>query len=495
MSTDTSNLVKLATGGALWTAVASIGQQLFNFFIYVLLARQLGPFEFGVVAIATIFLDILTYIGRLGLTEALVQRASLDDTSTSSAFWFSAGLGVICAAGLWASAGPIAGYFDSQSLELVVRWLAPVVLFNALGTVPEALLQRDFGFKALGIRTLVTTLVGGAVAVVMAFAHYGALSLVAQRLIAAILLSAITWHSARWLPKIKFSASDCAGLLHTGVALATSSLLAMGNQRVLDAVIGRLLGAIPLGFLRIAWRGPEAVQMLVMRPLAQISLPLFSRLQTNPARLAAAYIRLSGLTALVVLPIFSGLILVAPEFVEIVFGPQWIPSIPVMQVLLLSVLTMPLIWFKSSLLIAAGHSRLVLVLNLIEFVLSVTIVGVSCRYGLIGAAWGNVARTIVATIPILWALDRFAAVSWRGLLRSNVPAIISATLMTMVGAVLRGYLPAELRPELKVVIFGILCCAAYSAILLVFFRHSLMSAIGYLPLPVRKVLGRAGEGA
>jgi len=487
-SPPSKSLSQRAANGAYWSALASASQQIITFLIFAVLAHKLTPLEFGVVAIASLFLDLLTLVGRIGLTEAIVQRNVLSKDIEATAFWLSCLFGLACSITLFFIAYPISDYFRNPDLVVLTQWFAPVVFLNALGTLPEGLLKRAFTFKALAIRGVVATAIGGVVAITMAISDFGAISLVAQRLVMATILTTAIWHAVKCWPSMRFSTKEARHLLHMGAALATSSLLAVGNQRILDGVIGRLLGATPLGFMRIAWRGFDAITAAIFMPILQMSLPLFSRLQNEKLRLADAYIQLSGLASILVFPTFIGSILIAPEFIRMAFGPQWDTSIVLMQILSLSALTMPLIWFKSSALLALGHSGLVLKLNVLEFLISFGIVAISCNWGLIGVAWGNVIRVIVVSAPILWALKHYVGISPFRLLKSNLPALISVALMFSAGYAVRTFMPLPDEPILKLIATIAFCIPVYFASLIIFFRSTVVHFATHAPSPINKII-------
>jgi PST family polysaccharide transporter len=263
----------------------------------------------------------------------------------------------------------------------------------------------------------------------MAVTGFGILSLVAHALVSSLVLTGVMWYSLRWTPSLVFSRREFGRQMRMGTAVCGSTLLGMGNQRIVDLVVGRTLGVVSLGFLRVAWRSFETLLELGMRPVMQVTFSLFSRLQHDGAALAAAYVRLARLTATIIYPLFIGSILAAPEIIRLAFGPKWESSVAPMQILALSVITMPMIYFKSNVLLAIGKARSVVWLNVVEFGLSFGLVVLFCRHGLEAAAWANVLRVTLIAGPILWALRRHAGIRPDALLRAVGPAAASTAIM------------------------------------------------------------------
>jgi PST family polysaccharide transporter len=67
--------------------------------------------------------------------------------------------------------------------------------------------------------------------------------------------------------------------------------------------------------------------------LGQVLLPVFSRIQADNERFREAYVRSSMLTALIAFPVMAGMAVVADPLVRAVFGPVWLPVIPLFQIL------------------------------------------------------------------------------------------------------------------------------------------------------------------
>jgi hypothetical protein len=127
-----------------WSTIGLGTKGVAQFTVLAVLARFLDAQEFGVVSATLIVIGLGRAISFSSIGPALVQRPELREAHVRSAF----ALGMYTAAGLvallWLAAAPTASFFGMQALGLedVMHALTLVVLFEALGVVPEALLQR-----------------------------------------------------------------------------------------------------------------------------------------------------------------------------------------------------------------------------------------------------------------------------------------------------------------------------------------------------------------
>lgn len=70
-----------------WAMVQRGGQLVVGYFFSLLLARLLGPDEFGIVALALVWLGFFRVIGDIGFSSAVIQSASITSAQLSSIFF------------------------------------------------------------------------------------------------------------------------------------------------------------------------------------------------------------------------------------------------------------------------------------------------------------------------------------------------------------------------------------------------------------------------
>jgi O-antigen/teichoic acid export membrane protein len=457
---------KRLVGSVAWGVGGAAGQALFQLLVFIALARALSPEAFGVVAIATAVIDLLNFIGRGGITEVLVQRRDLEPRAMNAGFLASLICGAVLTLALVLAAPLFAHLFDTPELRGVVIALAPICLLYAAGAVYEGILRHAFQFKQLALRNTSSTIVSGLIALAMALTGWGVWALVAQRLVATVWSLAAMVVATRWLPGRDLALREVATQLRQGSAVALSSVLGAGNQRIVDLVVGFFLGPVLLGYLRIAWRMLDLLFEIVVRPISNVSLTSLPRARHAGRSLEGEYLALVRYAAVAIVPMFLGFSAVAPDLIPLIFGARWQTSAELLAILCFIGLFVPFTYFRSSALIAQGAYRHVFLVNLGEFVLSLLCALAFTPFGVTSAAWGYLARAALAAPLTMLYLEKVAGISALRALRAGIPAAFSACCMLAATHAVRLALPAEITPAWRI---ATLICAgalAYVATIL-----------------------------
>src|ERR1700756_443272 len=77
----------------------------------IVLARLLGPKDFGLVGMVTAFTGVLSLFRDFGLSAAAVQRTTVTDEQISTLFWINILVGVLLGLVVLAAAPAIAAFY------------------------------------------------------------------------------------------------------------------------------------------------------------------------------------------------------------------------------------------------------------------------------------------------------------------------------------------------------------------------------------------------
>ena len=375
------SLAANAARGVMWTGAGQVVRQLVQIVSQLVLVRLLVPGDFGLLGMAMFFVGVGQLLVDFGIGSALVQSGGEDRVLISSCFWLGMAVAGALTLSTLACSPLIASFYGRVDLAPLVAVLSLNLLISGLQVVPSALLYRDMRFADLARAQVLATLLAAVVAIMMASLGAGVWALVAQPLVGGVVVLCLYAVAAKWRPRFEFSWPLVAPLARFSAALLGTSLLGYASRNVDGLLIGRTLGAGPLGHYSMAIQ-------LMLYPLQQVSsvivrvlFPTLVHLKEDLPRLRSAYMKAVGTIALLAFPIMGGLFSLADNFVLVVFGPSWIEMIPVLKVLA---------WVGMLQSIGTTVGTIYLSTNNMQIALRVTLLATPVLIGgmIVGLPWG-----------------------------------------------------------------------------------------------------------
>ncbi|MDH3726809.1 MAG: lipopolysaccharide biosynthesis protein, partial [Myxococcales bacterium] len=398
-----SDLERRAMRGVFWTVLQAVASRSLSFLVFIVLARLLVPADFGLVAMAGVFIALLELLVQQGFSVAITQREDLEPEHESTAFWTNIAFSVLLAAAFWLAAEPVAMLYETPALAPVVRWLSAVLPLRGLAAVPVGLLQRHLRFRALAIRSIFGALVGGVAGVVAAIAGWGVYALVVQQLVAGLVDVVTVWSAAAWWPRFTYSFRHLLDLVGFSAHIVGAGLLDVLNRRSDDFLIGFFLGDVALGLYAVAYRVLLVLTQVLAKPGTLVAFTAFSRLQADRDRIRSAFYQSTRAASVISMPIFIGIALVAPLAAPLIFGDKYQQSGLVLQLLALAGVVHAIGHYNSSVYLGVGRPDVRLKLLLINTVVHVAVLLLVVRWGI-----EAVAAAVVAQVYLLIPLDLFA---------------------------------------------------------------------------------------
>lgn len=422
-----------AIKGVVWSAIQTWGSQAGSLIVFFILARLLTPEDFGLVSLANVFLVFMQLLLEQGFAQALIQREDLEPEHLDTAFWTNLALGVLLTITGVALSRSAAQLFSQPDLTPILQCFSICFTLSAFSRVQQAILERKFDYKAIAVRSLLATAVGGCVGISLAWLGFGVWSLVCQHIVHEGVGAIVLWMASEWRPRFKVSKRHFRDLFGFGINIFGFNVLNFFNTRLTDFLIGYFLGTTALGYYSIAYRILTVMTQLLVRTIRDVSLPAFSRLQDDPEQFRKAFYTVTQLTSLVAFPTFLGMATLAPELVLTLFGARWLPSVPLlMQILAFAGMLRAVTFFKSSVFLAMGKPSWWLWLSVLNVVLNVISFTIALPWGINAIALAYVIRCYVAFPVGQWAVSKLIQTPLLSYLQQFVAPLISSLIMAVV---------------------------------------------------------------
>lgn len=449
--------------GLAWKGASQIFRQVSRIVVAIVLARLLTPHDFGLAAMVVVFSGLVLVFADLALGAALVQRPTITERDRSTAFWTSAAVGAAFTVGGVAASGAVASFYGEPDVRPLFAALSLGFVVTALGTTQSALLRREMDFRALEVRQIGATLAGAFVGVTLAVLDYGAWAIIGQQLMVAVASTTLLWSVSRWRPRLVFSVASLRDLGGFGANVFGTRILFYFNRNADNLLIGRFLGASALGAYALAYNVMLAPVSRILMPVAEVLFPAMSRMEGDRERIASVWFRVTRLVGALTVPAMLGLIIVAPEFVNVVLGEQWQRATPVIQILawvgLLQSLQM-----NTVILLACGHARATLWQAGLGLGVSLVAFVAGLPWGIVGVATGYAIASTLIEPFYAWRSARVLGVSLLAFGRNLAGVVGAATAMAACVLAVRLALPEDVSDAGRLVVMIAVGVAAYAVL-------------------------------
>jgi PST family polysaccharide transporter len=388
-----------------WSAISTVGREASRLIFTILLARMIGPEPFGIVAQATVYVGVVGLLLDQGFSSALIQRRRLENDLPGAVVTVNLVIGALLSLATLAVAPLWADFMSTPQLTLVLAVLAPDLLIRAVAITPRALLLREMAFRKIGIADVGSALFGGVLGVFVAEVGGSYWALVVQTLTTDAMLAVLLLLGAGRWPNLRLRVLRQIASF-SGRAFAAGLLINSVSRNIDSLLIGRFLGPEPLAFYGLANRLLLLPVRLASTTIGGVLFPAFSRLADDLAGLRSELARATRVIAVLALPAMALISASAPQLIPVLFGPEWQPAVPIVQVLALTGAFQTIYQPTTTpLVLGLGRARLNLRYAWLTTVVStVGIVG-GLPFGAFGVAVGY---TIAAglLIPVEWLIRR-----------------------------------------------------------------------------------------
>jgi len=419
----------------------------------MVLARLLGPKDFGLVGMVTAFTGVLTLFRDFGLSSAAIQRASVTEEQMSTLFWINIVVGVILALVAVLLAPAITAFYHEPRLLMVTMVLAAAFLFNAAGVQHGVLLQREMRFTILAVINTISVIVGTAIAIGGAKTGYGYWALVAMSVAIPLTNTLGCWLVVGWIPGLPHRQAGIRSMMRFGGTVTLNSLVAYVASNFEKVLLGRFWGIDALGIYGRAYQLINIPTDNLNQAAGEVAFSALSRLQDDPGRLKDYFLKGYSIILGLTMPITVACALFADDIIRVFLGSKWSAAAPIFRLLAPTILAFaianPLFWLLSSLGLVGRSLKMGLVIAPI-MILSYII---GLPHGPTGVAFAYSTVMVLWLVPLIAWTTHGTVISFRDILlvvsRPLVSSVAAAALAFGVRSLYAHLLPALPRLVLE----------------------------------------------
>lgn len=321
----------------------------------LILARLLVPDDFGVVAMAWMFIHLFDTLTDLGVNVALIrdQEATKEHYDTA---WTVRLIQQFAGAAVIAAGAPLAGlYFNDARITMVLPVLAIGFVMTGLANIWVVDFQKNMAFGKDVALTLSRRLTAFLVTVILAWYLHSYWALVFGTLAgqATGLVQSYRMHPGRPTLCLRHWRSIFA----VGQWMIVNNIGGYFDRNLPGLLIGRRNEASVLGGFTLAREISALPTTELLLPLNRVLFPLFSVAARDPVEIKRVYLLAQGVQCLVAIPAGVGLAVVGPEVISVLLGNRWDFAAPFVQLLALANVAVAITTSGNQVMIALGAMR------------------------------------------------------------------------------------------------------------------------------------------
>lgn len=367
-----SSTKKELLSGIFYTAIAKYSGIIISLIISGILARLITPDEFGIVAIATVIISFFSIFSDLGIAPAIIQNKELSKEDINYIFSFTLWSGCILSSLFFLSSWPISWFYKQDSIRIICQILTLNLFFASINIVPNALLYKEKEFKFIAIRSFIIQIIGGTISITAALLGAGLYALIINPILSSILIFIISFKKKPQKIHLTWGLSALKKIFSFSAYQFMFNVINYFSRNIDKLLIGKYINMSTLGYYEKSYRLMMLPLQNITHVISPVMHPIFSNFQNDLQKLSSSYEKIIHFLAFLGFPLSTLLFFSSQEIILIIFGEQWLPSIPVFKILSISVGIQIILSTSGSIFQASNDTKSLFICGLVSTLFNIT---------------------------------------------------------------------------------------------------------------------------
>lgn len=329
-------MFKIAVTGAIWTTVSTVIRSIVSLLQVSILTRFLEKADFGIVAIATLFIGFTSIFLDLGISIGILHKQDITKKEYSSLFWLNIFTGIILTAILMIAAPVVSYAYDDAELTSIIQLLCLNMLFASVGNQHRTVQQKKLRFKLISIIEIVSSLLTLLVAIYTAYNGYGVYSLVYSSLFATLfpnIVFLLIGLSKDCNISFHFYLKDTYPFLKIGGFNVGAQILDYFSREIDVIIISATLGKEALGVYSLCKKLVLALYGAITPIYSKVLVPLISEIQNDVNKARMVIYDIIETVSLTNIPVFLLIAIFPGTLIHYLYGDAFMDGIFVLSIL------------------------------------------------------------------------------------------------------------------------------------------------------------------
>lgn len=389
--------------GILFSAFGKYSNLIINMLINAVLSRILTPEEFGIVTIVQIFLIFFDMLADMGFGPAVIQNRTLDEDDIGSIFKLSIYVSIILGV-IFAFLGqPVNWFFGETAFVPVFIILGFEIFFYGLIIVPRALLLKKKNFRSVNLVEVVSNIIYGLVAIVLAVMNFSYYSIILARVVKILIMFIFYFTHSKISYRVKMKKEPIMKIWAFARNQFLFNFINYFSRNLDNILIGRYMSSVPLAFYNKSYQLSVYPNQLLTGILTPVIQPIMSDYEDRVHVIKDVYLKVVRLLGNIGIPLSIFCYFVGNDIILFLFGQQWTESVVVFQILSISIWAQMIASSTGAFYQSANRTDLLLISGLQSTILNVA----SIIYGVYLGSIEAVATMVVISFTLNFIINNY----------------------------------------------------------------------------------------
>ena len=375
----------------LWSTFERYIPNLLQITSTLIIARLVNPSEFGEVALVTVFTQIASLLIASGFAEALMFRVKNSNLLLSSVFYSNIFFAIILYLLMFCFSNFIAKFYGIARLDFLLRVIGINIFLYSLTYIHRVLYSLAQDFKTPGLIVFSSTLFGCILGVLLAYNHFGVLSLVYQTLTINFFQVILFWSFSKWRPLFSFSYVELKLILPFSLKILINNLLQTFYDNLYTLIIGKAFSSLILGYFNRIQTILYFTTTNLMYAAESVYYPKLCKQRVEKDfMIEQAYEKIIRVALYFAFPVLIVLFVHGDKIILLLLSDKWLGSLFILKYLSIAFLFVPITYLNNSFLKIENKASLLFYSNVFKKVIGIIVIIISMNFKIEGVLIGIV---------------------------------------------------------------------------------------------------------
>lgn len=307
-----------------WSSVHQLGSGLITAAKLALLARFIGPHEFGLASLVVIAIGVTESLTQTGVNVTIIQSPHSPRYYLNTAWVIAIIRGFLISVIVAGIGFVFSKVYAEPQLVFIGLCAASIPLIKGFINPSIVAFQKNLDFKMDTLYRLANLGVEAVATIALAFYTPTVWAFVGGMAIAALFEVWLSFTLCADKPVFQFIASRAADIMKNATGLSSGAILAYLADNLDNLLVGKLLGVAVLGGYQNAYALSHKFTYNLAYAFSYSTLPVFAKVSHERERLVRAFTRSLVFLVVLLLGLSLPFFLFPTQIVSIVFGSKWL---------------------------------------------------------------------------------------------------------------------------------------------------------------------------